>query len=182
MQIKKIVVIGPESTGKSTLCQALAAAFDEPLVQEFARSYLDRLDRDYKYEDLLEIAKGQVQEEESKVKDAKNVLFIDTDLNVLQVWSQHKYGKTDPWILEQIAAQKYDFYLLTDVDIPWEDDPQREYPDPKMRAYFFNWYKKIVEDSGVPFAIIKGGYEARFIQASNVVRGILPSQDFVKEP
>ncbi|SNS08082.1 nicotinamide-nucleotide adenylyltransferase, NadR type [Belliella buryatensis] len=173
MSIKRIVVIGPESTGKSTLSQALAAAFDEPWVMEFARVYIERLERPYQYEDLLEIAKGQLREEDAKSKRAKKMLFIDTDLHVLKVWSEHKYGKTDPWIIGQIAQRKYDLYLLTDVDLPWEEDSQREHPQPEMRAYLFEQYHQLIKDSGVPYAIIKGKYDERFVNALRKVREML---------
>ncbi|SIS51700.1 AAA family ATPase [Belliella pelovolcani] len=173
MPVKKIVVIGPESTGKSTLSQALAAAFDEPWVMEFARVYIERLERPYKYEDLLEIAKGQLREEDEKGKRAKRMLFIDTDLHVLKVWSEHKYGKTDPWILEQIAERKYDLYLLTDIDLPWEEDPQREHPQPEMRTYLFEQYHQLIKNTGIPYEIISGKYDQRFVQALQKVRALL---------
>ena len=80
---------------------------------------------------------------------------------MLKVWSEHKYGQVDPRILEQIAARPYDLYLLTYIDIPWEEDPQREYPDPRMREYFYRIYRDIVVNAGVPWVDIRGGYEER---------------------
>ncbi|MCH7402582.1 AAA family ATPase [Belliella kenyensis] len=170
MPIKKIVVVGPESTGKSILTQALAAAFDEPWVWEFARVYLERLDRPYVYEDLLQIAAGQLREEDEKVKRAKRMLFIDTDLHVIKVWSDIKYGITDPWIEEQLLDRKYDLYLLTDVDVPWEEDPQREHKDQNMREQLFNIYLKLIKSTGVPFEIISGSYDERFAKAMMKIR------------
>ena len=170
MDIKKVVIIGPESTGKSTLSKALAATFGELWVYEYARQYINDLGRPYHYDDLLQIAKKQVELEEKKLKKSKNILFIDTDLHVIKVWSDHKFGKTDPWILDQIEKRKYDLYLLTDVDIPWEDDPQREHPNPEMRNYFFEIYKRLIENSGVPFEIIRSGYDERFISAMKALK------------
>ncbi len=113
-----------------------------------------------------------------KARAANKLLICDTDLYVIKVWSEHKYGGCDPRILEQIAARRYDLYLLTYIDIPWEDDPQREYPDPQMREYFYQIYRDIVMNSGVAWADIRGSYaerEAKAIAAvervkTNVVR------------
>lgn len=170
MEVKKIVIIGPESTGKSTLTQALAAAYNEPWVHEYARQYIENLNRPYGFDDLLQIAKGQIYLEDSALKNAEKYLFIDTDLQVIDVWSNHKFGKTDPWILDQIENRKYDLYLLTNVDIPWEDDPQREHPDPEMREYFFSVYHNLLQKSNVPFEIIQGNYIDRFVAAMKALK------------
>ncbi len=136
--IKRIVIIGPESTGKSTLTSGLACYFDTVFVQEYAREYLEELSRPYLEEDLLIMARRQVALEEERAMQARNgLLFCDTDLQVIKVWSEDKYGRCDPWILGQIAVRKYDLYLLTDIDMLWQDDPLREHPEPEMRAYFF---------------------------------------------
>src|SRR5690606_21868136 len=164
-KIKKIVIIGPESTGKSTLTQALAEAFDEPWVEEYAREFLENLDRAYTYEDLLKIAKGQIALEEKKAKAARQLLFCDTDLHVMQVWSDHKFGKTHSWILQQIRERAYDLYFLTSIDIPWQEDPLREHPDPETRQYFFDIYHEVLIASDTPFKIVSGNPEERLNQA-----------------
>lgn len=171
--LKKVVVIGPESTGKSTLSQALAAHFSCPWVPEFARSYIESLDRPYDYEDLLAIAKGQIQLEETQSKAAKDLLICDTDLHVIQVWSQHKYGKVDDWILEQIRSRTYDLYLLTDIDIPWQEDPQREYPEPEMRKYFFDIFHRFVSSTGTPYEVISGTLPKRLEKSIKVIEKII---------
>lgn len=159
--LKKVVIIGPESTGKSTLAKNLADYFGCLWVPEFAREYLEKLDRSYEFDDMVEIAKGQVfLEDESSLK-SKELLMCDTDLNVIKVWSGHKFGKVHAWIEDQIKIRKYDLYLLTDIDIPWQDDPQREHPNPSMRKYFFDLYFRILQESGVPFAIVSGNQEER---------------------
>lgn len=160
--LSKVVVIGPESTGKSTLSAALARHFGCPWVPEFAREYLERLARPYAYEDLLDIGKGQIRLEDELAKEADDLLLCDTDLHVVQVWSQHRFGKVHPWILEQIRVRKYDLYLLTDIDIPWTDDPLREHPSPEMRQYFFDQYLRLVNATGVPFSIVSGTGIERF--------------------
>jgi NadR type nicotinamide-nucleotide adenylyltransferase len=159
--MKKVVVLGPESTGKSTLSEKLAAHFNTVWTPEYAREYLDELGRPYEQGDLLEIARGQLRLEDEKARQASRLLICDTDLYVLKVWSEHKYGHADPRILEQIAARPYDLYLLTYIDIPWQEDPQREYPDPQMREYFYRIYRDIVVNAGVPWADIRGSFEER---------------------
>lgn len=169
--LKRIVIIGPESTGKSTLTQSLAAYFHTSYVPEYARDYLEQLDRPYNENDLLLIARGQVVLEEEKAKLAKgNLIFCDTDLYVIKVWSEDKYSRCHPWILEQIAVRKYDLYLLTDIDMPWQDDPLREHPEPEMRQYFFKIYSDIVQHSGVPFTVVTGTAVQRLEMAVNAIR------------
>jgi NadR type nicotinamide-nucleotide adenylyltransferase len=165
----KIVIIGPESTGKSTLANDLAKHYGEQWVPEFARQYIEKLSRTYKYEDLLAIAKGQIKMEEKQEKKASSLLFCDTDLHVMDVWSRHSFGKTHKWTLKQISQREYDLYLLTNIDIPWKADPQREHPDPDMRKYFFDLYLRKIQSTGVPYEIISGRPEERLARAIEVI-------------
>lgn len=165
----KIVVIGPESTGKSTLSEALANELHTVWVPEYAREYLQKNGLNYKENDLLQIAKGQVQSEDELLQKANKLLICDTDLYVIKVWSEHKYGRCHPWILEQIAARKYDLYLLTDIDIVWQDGPMREHGDAAMRQYFYKVYQDIVMQSGVPWVGVSGGHEQRLQQAMEAI-------------
>ena len=119
----------------------------------------------YTYEDLLKIAKGQIALEEEKAKSANQLLFCDTDLHVIQVWSDHKFKKTHPWVLQQIQERTYDLYFLTSIDIPWQEDPLREHPDPAMRQYFFDIYYDLLRASKMPFVVISGSPEQRLDQA-----------------
>lgn len=161
LSIKKIVVIGPESTGKSTLSKSLAEALDTVWVPEFAREYLETLGRQYNEEDLLKIAEGQLKGENRLLQQAKNYLVCDTDLNVIKVWSEHSYQHCDRRILQQISERRYDLYLLTYIDVPWENDPLREHPDETLRSYFYEQYKDIVINTGAEWIEIKGNEEER---------------------
>lgn len=163
--LKKVVVIGPESTGKSTLAQQLAMHYSCKWVPEYAREYLEHLDRPYRREDLLQIAIGQISLEESLSHHAKHLLICDTDLHVIQVWSHHKFGTVDKWITQQLESRDYDLYLLTDIDIPWEDDPLREHPLPDQRRYFLELYKEVIGNTGVPYEIISGSQDERLFKA-----------------
>ena len=163
--LQKIVIIGPESTGKSTLSKALATHFQTVWVEEYAREYLDLTNNIYQYKDLLAIAKGQIEKEEAQFFKANQYLFCDTDLYVMMVWCHHRYGKVHSYILEEIARRKYDGYILCDIDLPWAPDPQREYPEYEMRRYFYHIYKDIVVHSGCPFIIVSGNEKERLQQA-----------------
>lgn len=170
---KKIVVIGPESTGKSTLSCSLAAHLQVNWVPEYARAYLENLGRAYTEADLLEIAKGQLTAENTAMEKGEKYLVCDTDLYVIKVWSEAKYGRCHPWILEQIAARKYDLYLLTYIDVIWTDDPLREHPLHEEREYFYNIYRDIVIQSGVVWSDIRGSETERLLAATNAVQKLL---------
>jgi NadR type nicotinamide-nucleotide adenylyltransferase len=164
-RIKKIVVIGPESTGKSTLSKALAEKLNTVWVAEYARTYLDAQNNQYDFADLKTIAQGQIEAETLAETTAHQFLICDTDLYVLKVWSEHKYNQVDAFILEQIAERHYDAYILCNIDMAWVADPQREHPNPAMRQYFFHMYKDIVSQSGRPFIIVSGNEAERVQQA-----------------
>ena len=162
---KRILILGPESTGKSTLAEKLAEHYAEPWVPEVAREYLEQLDRPYGYDDLLQIGRQQMQLEDEMAAGAKNHLFCDTDLRVIQVWSQHRFGKVDPWVLEEIARRTYDLILLCAPDLPWQEDPLREHPELEMRQQFFDVYQQLTQASGFPWVLISGDTAERLSTA-----------------
>lgn len=178
--LKKIVILGPESTGKSTLCEQLAAHYNTVWVKEYAREYLLKNGTAYNYETLLDIAKGQVASEELAVgrwslaegfsheqQTANNeqFLFIDTDMYVMKVWCEFVFDKCHHWILNRIVERKYDLYLLCNVDLPWVKDELREYPDLISRKKLYHYYKDIMVNQNVPWVDISGNYEERLEKA-----------------
>jgi NadR type nicotinamide-nucleotide adenylyltransferase len=166
---RKIVVIGPESTGKSTLSEALAAELNTLWVPEQARGYLDTLDLPYAENDLLKIARIQTNAEDALMPAAGDLLICDTDLYVLKVWSEHRFARCHKWILETIATRRYDLYLLTFIDTEWQPDPQREHPEKHMREYFYRQYLDIVSNSGVPWADVRGTHQQRMNTALSAI-------------
>lgn len=166
----KVVVIGPESTGKTTLAQALAAHFNTNWVPEFARIYLDELKRPYKESDLLQIARGQLEMEDTALSQANERLFCDTDLRVIKIWSLYRYGRVNDWISEQISHRLYDLYLLMDIDLPWKPDPQREHPH--ERAKLLGQYRQELHASSIPYVLISGKGPNRLERAIEAVRGL----------
>lgn len=173
--MKKIVIIGPESTGKSTLSAQLAKHYNTSWVPEYAREYLLQHGTGYSYDDLLTIAKGQLALEEryiEKVSPSSKLLFIDTDQYVMKVWCEFVFGKCHPWILDQITKRKYDLYLLCNIDLPWVQDTLREYPDLAPRQQLYTIYKTILMNQPVPWVEISGNYDERLQTAIKAVNDL----------
>jgi len=148
----RVAITGPESTGKSSLAKVLAEHYNTLWVPEYSREYIDNLDRDYTYEDVEKIAVSQIQKEKELLPSAKTILFADTELLVIKIWLEHKFNKTPYWLDYEIDRQKYDLYLLCDIDIPWEYDPQREHPE--LRQYFFDLYQQKLKNRGFKYIIV----------------------------
>lgn len=155
----KVVLFGPESTGKSTLAGQLAAYYKTEWVPEYARDYLqEKWDREQKTcepKDLMPIAVGQMALENSLSKKADKILICDTDLLETKVYSEAYYlGYCEP-LLEKYALQnKYDLYLLTYIDIPWEKDDLRDKPNERQRM--FNYFHETLKKYDRNFIILKG--------------------------
>ncbi len=172
--MKKIVIIGPESTGKSTLTQQLAAHYNTAWCPEFAREYLLENGIDYSFEDLLNIARGQLQLEDNILTTAKNKLyFIDTDMYVMKVWCEVAFNNCHTWILKQIAARNYDLILLCNTDLPWVKDELREYPDLHSRERLYKMYKDLLINQKTKWAEISGSYVERLQLAITIVNTIV---------
>lgn len=176
--IKKIVIIGPESTGKSSLCAALSQHYHSIWCPEFAREYLLTNGRDYSQDDLLTIAKGQIRLEEEHASkmaafSSSKYLFIDTDMYVMKVWSEFVFGQCHKFILDQIVTRKYDAYLLCKPDIPWVQDELREYPDEATRIRLYHYYKDLMIHQSTPWVEIEGDYDKRTRRAIEFVKGLI---------
>lgn len=178
MSVKKIVITGPESTGKSTLSQQLADHFSCEWVPEFARSYLEQLDRPYCQEDLLEIARGQATMEDRKKEGASQYLFCDTGLEVIKIWSLFKYGNVDPRIDRMLANRSYDFFLLCTPDLEWTPDPLRETPKMEDRWQLFELYREEIRRLGIPWISVKGANHERLEMAVSGLEEYFDTKQF----
>jgi NadR type nicotinamide-nucleotide adenylyltransferase len=182
--MRKIVIIGPESTGKSTLCEKLAAHYQTLWVKEYAREYLLKNGTAYTFENLLDIAKGQIANEEyviskwqathqSEINNLKSPIFLDTDMYVMKVWCEFVFEKCHHWILNRIVERKYDLYLLCNIDLPWVKDELREYPDLVTREKLYHHYKDIMVNQNIPWVDISGNYEERLQKAIVAIDAII---------
>ncbi|CAN5198024.1 hypothetical protein BH09BAC3_BH09BAC3_02650 [soil metagenome] len=169
--IKKVAIVGPECTGKTDLSKYLAAFFKTEWVPEYARAYINKLNRPYDQTDLTKIAHGQLRVEDEWMQTANGVLICDTNLIVLKVWSEEKFGNIEPEIITIMSKRHYDLLLLTNIDIPWEEDPQREHPT--KREYFWNIYKSEAVDSKIPTVEISGERNLRRRTAVEAIQKIL---------
>jgi len=158
MSTNIIVITGPESSGKTTLATQLSAYWKVPLVKEVARDYLKAI-HSYQQHDLLEIAKKQHKQEQSFLSHGSEKIVCDTDLLVIMIWSEVKYGSCDPWIyntfensIEQKTSSRY--YYLCDSNIPWEADQLRE--NPNNRHELFNLYVQKIKQYGLEHMIVTG--------------------------
>ena len=154
----KVGIIGPESTGKSTLSAYLAHRYNGMLIPEYAREYMEHLapDYTYPYEDIVAIARQQIQqlEELHQAFSTKDTLvFFDTELIITTVWFEHKYGIVPDFVLEALHRYPMDIYLLCYPDMPWQPDPVRE--NPNIREYLFEWYEREIQTLNIPYYIIK---------------------------
>ncbi|MEI6151494.1 MAG: ATP-binding protein [Chitinophagia bacterium] len=180
-KLQKIVVLGPESTGKSTLSEALAKHYGVVDCKEYARQYLHENGTKYNFEDLLTIAKGQLTIEQQAIQKAeqlfieklKNKIIIDTNMYVMKVWCEYVFNDCHTFILDQINKRNYDLYLLADIDLPWSADEMREYPDEKPRQELFAIYKDILINQNTPWGIVSGAGDERTQNAIKLIDKVL---------
>lgn len=169
--ITRIAIIGPESTGKSTLTKQLAEHFNDEWIPEYAREYVENLSNPYTYNDVIHIAETQLSQEQESVKKAKKILFLDTDLIITKIWLQVVYGNYPEWIDLEIQKAKRDLYLLCYHDLPWIDDPVRE--NPHLRNELFEAYKNEVIKNNFTYFVVKGKGDIRLNNAINEINKLL---------
>lgn len=178
--VLRIVLYGPESTGKTTLAQQLAAHFDTVWVPEFSRSYLQKKWEEEKIvcqmEDILPIARGQMALENQKAREANKVLFCDTNLLETVVYSQAYYdGFCEPSLLKHALKAEYDLYFLTYIDVPWVEDDLRDRPH--QREQMFSKFKFPLDQYDKPYVILKGNLQERFYAAVKQVERLIKKKE-----
>jgi NadR type nicotinamide-nucleotide adenylyltransferase len=171
--IKRIALIGPESTGKTTLSGQLSTHYKTNFVAEFAREYVLQLNRPYTPEDILHCAKEQLREEEDAISKSIRFLFCDTELIIAKVWCEDVFKSVPQWIEENIQKRKYDLFLLTSPDLLFENDAVRE--NPYRRDFFFDWYKRELENYNFSYEIVGGIGDARLQSAIHAIEKYFPS-------
>jgi NadR type nicotinamide-nucleotide adenylyltransferase len=162
-QFKKIAIVGPESTGKSTITQQLAAHYNTLWVPEYARYYCAALTEPCNLQDEINMFHGQVALEESILAVAKkNLIFCDTTFLTVKIWSDEVFGETPEIVLDALPKYHYDLYLLMDIDLPWQEDPLRDFPH--KREHFMNIWRQELKALNATYKLI-GGLENRLNNA-----------------
>ena len=179
INLVKIVLFGPESTGKTTLSIQLAKHYNTVWVQEYARPYLQKVwnqeRRTCQQKDILPIAFGQIALENRLAKRADKVLICDTDLLETKVYSSAYYGGFVDPILEKAATENtYNLYLLTYIDTPWEADDLRDRPE--QRLEMFEAFQKALDQHHRPYRLLKGDKESRLKKAVEAIDAILANK------
>ncbi|MDY6801436.1 MAG: ATP-binding protein [Bacteroidota bacterium] len=167
-KIKKVVLIGPESTGKTELAKYLANYFNSIWIPEYARDYIVNLNHPYNFQDVEHIAQKQIEREKKFLKKANQWLFYDTYLIITKVWFNVVYKKVPHWLEKKIRECSIDLFLLCNTDIPWIPDPVRENGG-EMRNKLFDIYKNELEQYHFPYKIISGKSDQRMQNAVNAV-------------
>lgn len=179
MNVRVIVITGPESTGKSTLCKQLAEHFGSEYIDEYARGYVAERGYKYRYEDVEHIARYQYEYLNKSIERLRGMpseseepymLFVDTHLIITKVWFEKVYGREPEWIKDAIAQSPVDMYLLCQPDTEWEYDPVRE--NPNIRPELYNRYKELIEEYGFKYAEVSGLGDARLECAINKLKFI----------
>lgn len=167
----RIVLTGPESTGKSALTAALSAALGLPAAQEYARIYLEQHGPAYDYGMLLDLSRRHQAYQRAQVPPDIPVGLFDTDLINYKIWCDVAYGTCHPEIVARMEAETAHVYLLCYPDIPWAPDPLREHPDDRMML--FQRHRDEINRLGRPYVLIKGLGEARVAAATSAVLNLL---------
>jgi len=172
-EIKKIAIVGPESTGKSTMSAYLADHYHTVWVPEFARGYCGQLTDTPTWQDEINMFHGQVALEKELLPQANRLLICDTTFITVKIWSDYTFGKSPQEVLDELPKHTYDLYLLLNIDLPWQEDPLRDFPH--MREHFMAiWYKELGALSA-NYVLITGTGDDRYQNAVNAIDGFLSS-------
>ncbi|MCZ4223843.1 ATP-binding protein [Pedobacter rhodius] len=166
--IKKIALVGPESTGKSTMSQLLAKYYKVSWVPEYARYYCENLNAPYTLQDELNMYYGQLALEDAILVTTENDFIIcDTTFLTVKIWSDEVLGETPQLVLDALPEHPYDLYLLMDIDLPWQDDPLRDFPN--QSTYFMEVWHKELKALDANYKVISGTGDIRFENAKAAI-------------
>ena len=175
--IKKVVLTGPESVGKTTLAAKLASHYNTVWVPEYAREYCDiHGNENLTPRDFSHIAGGQLLLEDEISGQANGILICDTDLITTEIWAHYFLEKCPQWIRDISKKRHYDLFLLMAPDVPWIGDELRHFED--TRGEFFGLLKNLLVERSLSFEVVNGSYEERFQQAiSHIDRLFIDGQN-----
>ena len=173
-EIKKIAIVGPESTGKSTMSAFLADHYNTVWVPEFARGYCENLTEAPSWQDEINMFEGQVQLEKEYLPKANKILICDTTFITVKIWSDQIFGKSPQQVLDALPNYHYDLYLLLNIDLPWQDDPLRDFPT--MREHFMKVWHQELKTLNANYVVISGTGHDRYESAVKVIDSYLSDQ------
>lgn len=167
----KIAIVGPESTGKSTMSAYLAKHYHTVWVPEYAREYCDALTEPPTWQDEINMFHGQIALENNLLSKANKILICDTTFITVKIWSDEMFGQSPQQVLDELSHHHYDYYLLLNIDLPWEDDPLRDFPD--KREYFMEVWHKELQALNANYTVISGSGEERYQNAVQAIDAFL---------
>ena len=167
MAIPKIAVVGPESTGKSSMSAYLAKHYQTVWVPEFARDYCANLTEPCTWQDEINMFYGQLDLEAEMLPLANELIICDTTFITVKIWSDYTFGRTPQEVLDELPKHTYDLYLLLNIDLPWEEDPLRNFPH--MREHFMEVWVKELQALDARYVLISGVGEDRYEGAVRVI-------------
>ncbi len=173
MSIRKIAIVGPESTGKSTISPMLAQHYETVWVPEYAREYCEKLSAPCTWEDEINMFRGQLELENKLLPKANQILICDTTFITVKIWSDQMFGKAPQEVIDELTKHPYDFYLLMNIDLPWEDDPLRDFPH--LREHFMEVWHQELQNLGAKYEVISGAGATRFRNAVQAIDHFLKS-------
>ncbi|MDB5121407.1 MAG: ATP-binding protein [Sphingobacteriales bacterium] len=165
--IIKIAVVGPESTGKSTISAQLANFYQTVWVPEYAREYCSNLTEECTWQDEINMFHGQLKLEEELLPSANKLLICDTTFITVKIWSDYTFGTSPQEVLDELPKHPYDFYLLMDIDLPWQEDPLRDFPH--LREHFLNVWHLELQALKAKYQLISGSDNLRFENACEII-------------
>lgn len=170
-EIRKIAVVGPESTGKSTMSAYLADHYNTVWVPEFARDYCAALTAPPTWQDEINMFYGQVALEKELAPKANKLLICDTTFITVKIWSDEMFGRSPQEVLDALPGHKYDLYLLLDIDLPWQDDPLRDFPH--KREHFMDVWHQELKALDANYVLISGTGPKRYQRAIEAIDNFL---------
>jgi NadR type nicotinamide-nucleotide adenylyltransferase len=165
--IIKIAIVGPESTGKSAMSAYLARHYQTVWVPEFARGYCEALTGNCTWQDEINMFYGQLELEKESIPQANKLLICDTTFITIKIWSDEMFGQAPPEVLELLPKHQYDLYLLLDIDLPWQDDPLRNFPT--KREHFMKVWHHELQALDANYVVISGIGQPRYDAAVSVI-------------
>ncbi len=173
--IIKIAIVGPESTGKSTMSAYLANHYNTVWVPEFARDYCAALTEPPTWQDEINMFYGQLALEEEYLPKANKLLICDTTFITVKIWSDEMFGRSPQEVLDELPKRPYDFYQLLDIDMPWQDDPLRDFPH--MREHFMEVWHQELKELNANYVVVSGIGQERYDAAVNAIDEFLMRSD-----